>query len=67
MGYDSLRTLRFLRQKKYGLLPANATLPERNNSIRLWTSLSSEEKKIEARKMEIYAAMVDNLDQHIGN
>lgn len=66
MGYDSLRIIRFLSQKKLGLLPANATLPPKNDSIKLWTSLSSEEKKIESRKMEIYAAMVDNLDQHIG-
>src|SRR5258705_190247 len=30
------------------------------------TQLTTEEKKIESRKMELYAAMVDNLDKHIG-
>ena len=31
-----------------------------------WDSLSAEDKKMEARRMEIYAAMVDDLDQYIG-
>jgi arylsulfatase len=31
-----------------------------------WQELSDKQKKIEARRMEIYAAMVDNLDQHVG-
>jgi arylsulfatase len=66
MGYDSLRVIRFNRQKALGILPASATLRPRNPDIRPWTSLSTEEKKIESRKMEIYAAMVENLDEHIG-
>jgi arylsulfatase A-like enzyme len=31
-----------------------------------WNSLSAEEKKVEARRMEIYAGMVSNLDANIG-
>jgi len=48
------------------VFPSNATLPPRTSSIKPWTALSAEEKKIESRKMELYAAMVDNLDVHIG-
>jgi arylsulfatase A-like enzyme len=66
IGYDSLRVIRFNHQKAMGIIPANATLPPRNSRIKLWTQLSVEEKKIESRKMELYAAMVDNLDKHIG-
>jgi len=66
MGYDSLRVIRFNQQKKIGIIPSNATLPPRTSSIKPWTQLSAEEKKIESRKMELYAAMVDNLDVHIG-
>jgi len=66
IGYDSLRVIRFNRQKAMGILPANATLPPRASWIKPWAQLSAEEKKIESRKMEIYAAMVDNLDRHIG-
>ncbi len=31
-----------------------------------WDSLSEEDKKRRAREMEVYAAMVDNMDFHIG-
>ena len=66
MGYDSLRVLRFQQQKAKGIIPANAKLPPRLSSIKPWIQLTAEEKKIESRKMELYAAMVDNLDKHIG-
>jgi arylsulfatase A-like enzyme len=66
IGYDSLRVIRFNQQKAMGIIPSNATLPPRTSRIKPWTQLSAEEKKIESRKMELYAAMVDNLDYHIG-
>jgi arylsulfatase A-like enzyme len=66
IGYDSLRTLRFIKQKQSGIVSAGSTLPPRTSWIRPWTDLSADEKKIESRKMELYAAMVDNLDIHIG-
>ncbi len=40
-------------------LPVNPKLPG-------WEQLSPEQQRVEARKMEIYAAMVDNLDHNIG-
>jgi arylsulfatase A-like enzyme len=66
MGYDSLRVLRFQQQKQKGIIPAGAQLPPRLTSIKPWNQLTAEEKKIEARKMELYAGMVENLDRHIG-
>ena len=66
IGYDSLRVIRFNKQKAMGIVPANAVLGPRNPAIKLWIELSPEEKKTESRKMELYAAMVDNLDEHIG-
>ena len=67
MGYDSLRVIRFKHQKAMGIIPANAKLPPRLSLIKPWKQLTDEEKKIESRKMELYAAMVDNLDKHIGD
>jgi arylsulfatase len=66
MGYDSLRVMRFNHQKAMGIIPSNARLPSRALQIKAWTELSPEEKKSESRKMELYAAMVENLDDHIG-
>lgn len=31
-----------------------------------WNEMSPEEKKISARKMEVFAAMVDQLDANVG-
>ena len=31
-----------------------------------WDSMSEEEKKLSAKKMEVFAAMVDVIDQNIG-
>jgi arylsulfatase A-like enzyme len=66
MGYDSLRAIRFERQKRMGIVPDSMNLRPANPEIKPWINLSAEEKKLESRKMEIYAAMVENLDDHIG-
>ncbi len=65
-GYDALRERRFESLQRAGIIPATSTLPPRLESIHAWSELSEEEKKREARKMELYAAMVENLDFHVG-
>jgi len=64
-GYEALRDARLARQKQLGLVPADA-VAHTTEQVRPWASLSSEERGIEARKMEVYAAMVDRLDQNVG-
>jgi arylsulfatase len=65
-GYDQLRKRRFDSLKRASIIAENSKLPPRNTAIRPWDSLSSKERRIEARKMELYAAMVENLDHHVG-
>ncbi len=65
-GYDALRESRFASLKEAGIIPRESTLPPRNDAIRPWDELDAEERRAEARKMELYAAMVDNLDDHVG-
>ncbi len=64
-GYEALRDARLARQKQLGLVPADA-VAHTTEQVRPWASLSPEERAIEARKMEVYAAMVDRLDQNVG-
>ena len=66
-GYDAIRQERLARMKQMGLLPeqVQASLPMAGG-LPSWDQLTEEQKKIEARSMEIYAAMVDNMDHHIG-
>jgi len=65
-GYDVIRAQRFARMKKMGILHAHAELPPRPAFIPPWHSLTEKEKRKHAKTMEVYAAMVDELDQNIG-
>ncbi|MET0285711.1 MAG: arylsulfatase [Polyangiales bacterium] len=68
-GYDAIRAGRIARQKLLGVVPFDARpsepLPSTEDNPG-WEDLSAEEKRFEARRMEIYAAMVENLDHNIG-
>ena len=66
-GYNDLTEKRLSALKELGLTNADTkapkpVYPENEN----WDNLSDEQKKIDVREMEIYAAMVDNMDYHIG-
>ncbi|GGO79216.1 arylsulfatase [Marinobacterium nitratireducens] len=65
-GYDVVFQQRLEKQKELGLIPKDAEGAERPPKGRPWDSLSAEEQKIEKRAMEIYAAMVDEMDVHTG-
>jgi arylsulfatase len=65
LGWDSLRTLRHQKQLQMGLVNINQP-PAKDPSLPLWSSLTYDEKQYWVKKMEVYAAMVDNLDQNIG-
>lgn len=68
-GYDQVRQARIERLRDKGLIAADlvpATGLPVTPDLPGWEQLSPEQRKVEARKMEIYAAMVDNLDHNIG-
>lgn len=70
-GYDAIRDARIRRQKQLGIIPENFQAAEPLNTASLpkyakWSELSADQKALEARKMEVYAGMVDNLDHNIG-
>jgi arylsulfatase len=65
-GYDALREDRFDSLQEAGIIPLSSELPPRNDAITRWEDLTSDERRRESRKMELYAAMVDNLDDHVG-
>lgn len=64
-GYGALRDARLKRQQELGLISADLP-PHDWQGVKPWGSLTAEEKAVEARKMEVYAAMVDRLDQNVG-
>ena len=65
-GYDRLREERFASLQKAHIVPEGSTLPPRNPGVRPWSELPPDQQRIESRKMQLYAAMVENLDRHVG-
>ncbi|NUU21092.1 MAG: arylsulfatase, partial [Streptomycetaceae bacterium] len=69
-GWDALRDTRFARQIADGLFPADTRLPRRNfekgHEVGPWDEVREETRALYARYMEVYAAMVDNIDQNLG-
>ncbi|MEM6633296.1 MAG: arylsulfatase [Bacteroidota bacterium] len=64
-GYQVLMEKRLKGLKAQGIVAQDIELPPYPDLIK-WEVLSGEEKQYEARKMEIYAGMVENVDYHIG-
>lgn len=60
-GYEPVRLARFERLKKMGLISQDA---EMSRTVGDWAGVKN--KAWEARCMEVYAAMVDRMDQGIG-
>jgi len=65
-GWDDYREKVLARQKSLGIVPANAVLPERDSLITAWNSLPDEQKKLNARFMEVYAGYLTYTDFQIG-
>ena len=65
-GYEALYARRFARQKELGLVPKDAEPIDDARFEPRWSTLSAEERRVEARRMQIYAAMVSDLDLYVG-
>jgi len=65
-GYDALRQTRLDRLKQLGFISQDAIPFPRLSAIPPWEELSLEQKKFEARRMEVYAAMIANIDHQLG-
>ncbi len=64
IGWDSLQRERHERQQGLGLFKEALPLPKRTKTIPAWEEV--EEKDHWVRRMQVYAAMVDRMDQGVG-
>ncbi len=64
MGWDELRKRRFARQSKVGIRADSWVLSERDPDVPAWED--ARDKALWERRMEVYAAMIDCLDQGVG-
>ncbi len=65
-GYDALRATRLASLQTLGLVKSGIRPFSRMPGEPPWSSLTPEQQRVEARKMEIYAAMVDDVDRYLG-
>ncbi|MFC9474410.1 arylsulfatase [Nocardia sp. NPDC056952] len=69
-GWDELRRRRFAQQLAQGLFPPGTEQKPRNTEpgyeAAEWDSLSADEQRRYAKYMEVYAGMVDSIDQSLG-
>jgi arylsulfatase A-like enzyme len=70
IGWDELRERRLARQKELGIVAEDTVLPARNfeagEDVAAWDSFSADDQRLFARYMEVYAAMVESIDQSVG-
>ncbi len=67
-GWDKLRAERYERMVEMGLVDKEVTeLPEVQDRGNEWEKLNDEEKALQAKKMTVHAAMIDRVDQGIGD
>ena len=65
-GWDKVREETFDRQKKLGVIPADAQLTARHKEIPAYDDMPEDLKPVLARQMEVYAGFMEYADYHVG-
>jgi arylsulfatase A-like enzyme len=65
-GWDRLREENFAREKRLGVIPGDAKLTPRPESLPAWNSLSADEKALLAHEAEVYAGYTAQTDYETG-
>jgi arylsulfatase len=65
-GWDKVREETFARQKKLGVVPADAALTPRPPELPAWDSLTPQMKRVYARMMEVAAGQLAYADNQFG-
>jgi len=65
-GWDKLREETFARQKKLGVIPADAKLTPRPKEIPAWADMSAAQKRLFERQMETFAGFAAHTDYEVG-
>ncbi|MBR0902814.1 arylsulfatase [Bradyrhizobium liaoningense] len=65
-GWDILRERTFKRQKELGLIPSDAKLTRRADTMAAWDSIPEAERPFQRRLMEVFAGYVEHVDAQAG-
>jgi arylsulfatase len=66
IGWDAVRAARVDRQRALGFHAGRWKLPPHSPGVPDWASLDERQRRVHARFMALYAAIVDNIDSNIG-
>ena len=65
-GYEPVRDKRIERQRELGIIGADMVPATRHAVWPAWEDMTPEHRALDARRMEIYAAMIEAMDYHFG-
>ncbi len=65
-GYESIRRSRYERQIASGIISSQTKLNHSSEEAKVWDKLSDQEKQLQIKKMEVYAAMIEYVDMSLG-
>lgn len=65
-GWDVLRRKRLARQKELGLVDETWKVIDRDDRAQSWDEAKGIDESWQQLRMEVYAAMIDSVDQNIG-
>lgn len=66
VGWNKIRQARLAKLRQSGLFSSPLLEDDTPDLMRDWDTLSADEQKLASRDMEIYAAMVSNMDRNVG-
>ena len=65
-GWDQLREATLANQKQLGLVPPSTVLAPKPADIKDWEQLSTDEKRLFERQMEVFAGFGEHTDHEVG-
>ena len=65
-GYDAIFNARVARMREMRIVPPNAQPAAPDKAWPAWSDLPPEMRALEAKRMQIYAAMIEAMDYHFG-
>ncbi|NJO14611.1 MAG: arylsulfatase [Thioploca sp.] len=66
VGWEKIREQRFNNLKQLGYISPEVTLAAMPGDVPAWADLSERQKQFEARRMAVYSAEIELLDQNVG-
>lgn len=65
-GWDTLRAERYAKLIELGIIDQDWQMAEMDNDVKKWEEMNKAEKQEMAKRLAIYAAQIDDMDQGVG-